>query len=72
MDIKLEIPKQDKIDVHLAQKLLFINNALENGWDVKKKNEKYIFSKLHEGKKEIYEDSYLCHFLRTNINIPIP
>ena len=49
--------------------MIFIYNALENGWYIKKHNDKYIFLKNHEGKKEVYLDSYLRTFLETNINI---
>ena len=37
--------------------LAFIYNGLNNGWTIKKQNSKYIFSKNHEGKKEIFSDS---------------
>lgn len=44
-------------------KILFIFNALEDGWTIKKRNNKYIFSK-HKGKtNEIYMDSFLQNFL---------
>ena len=49
--------------------MAFIYNALENGWDIKKNGDKYIFLKNHEGKKEVYLDSYLRKFLETNISI---
>ena len=49
--------------------MAFIYNALENGWDIKKTNDKYIFSKNHEGKKEVYLDSYLRQFIETNLSI---
>ena len=35
----------------ILQKMAFIYNALENGWQISKNNEKYIFLKNHEGKK---------------------
>ena len=74
MDINIQVTdKQDivdkqKIDSIFVQKLLFLYNALENGWELKKHNEKYIFTKLHEGKKEIFHDSYLHQFLENNLN----
>ncbi len=46
---------------------MFINNAIESGWTIKKKNDAYIFTKKHEGKKEIYSDNYLKKFLNENI-----
>ena len=47
----------------------FLYNAIEDGWDIKKLDNKYIFSKNHEQKKEVYLDSYLKTFLESNINI---
>ena len=35
------------------QQMLFINNAIDSGWAVKKRDNKYIFSKKHENKKEV-------------------
>ncbi|MAR51022.1 MAG: hypothetical protein CML42_07840 [Rhodobacteraceae bacterium] len=50
------------------QKMKFIYNALENGWAVKKKKDLYIFSKNHEGKKEVLLDEYLKRFMVTNMD----
>ena len=36
------------------QKMVFINNALEDGWSVKKKENSYIFTKKHENRQEIF------------------
>lgn len=49
--------------------MAFIYNALENGWKVKKNNDLYVFSKNHEGKKEVFLDSYLKKFVTSNLNI---
>lgn len=48
------------------QKMFFIYNALENGWNIKKKHEYYVFSKKHEGKKEILDEEYLSSFIKDN------
>jgi hypothetical protein len=48
--------------------MLFITNALENGWTIKKLNDSYIFTKKHEGKREVFQENYLETFLRTNLN----
>uniref|UniRef100_A0A6C0AZ97 Ryanodine receptor Ryr domain-containing protein n=1 Tax=viral metagenome TaxID=1070528 RepID=A0A6C0AZ97_9ZZZZ len=69
MNINLHVPDKIEIDNIIMQKMVFIYNALENGWDIKKNNEKYIFSKKHEGKKEVFLDSYLRQFLENNISI---
>jgi hypothetical protein len=51
------------------QKLYFINNAIDAGWAVKKRNEKYIFSKKHENKKEVYLETYLQKFIEENLKV---
>tara|TARA_B100001540_G_scaffold278078_1_gene265993 strand:- start:54 stop:275 length:222 start_codon:yes stop_codon:yes gene_type:complete len=51
------------------QKMALIYNALEDGWTVKKKENKYIFIKSHRGKKEVYLDDYLKKFMTENLDI---
>ena len=51
------------------QKMAFIYNALEKGWKVEKLLDKYIFTKPHEGKKEIFLDSYIGLFVRDNLKM---
>lgn len=69
MNINIQVPEKVEVDNLILQKMAFIYNALENGWDIKKTNDKYIFSKNHEGKKEVYLDSYLRQFIETNLSI---
>ena len=57
-----------KINIVQLQKMAFLYNALENGWMIKKKKNFYVFSKNHEGKKEVYLDSYLKRFMETNLD----
>jgi len=58
-----------KIDRIVFQKSMFIMNALENGWTVKKKNDKYIFLKKNENRQEIYQKEYLRNFIESNMNV---
>ena len=60
---------QLEIDQIKFQKMVFLYNALDNGWSIKKRNNSYIFSKNHEGKKEIFDESYLSIFMKDNMNI---
>jgi hypothetical protein len=53
------------------QKYSFIMNALENGWKVKKRKGSYIFTKKHEGRKEIFKEGYLESFIAENMNCHI-
>ena len=51
------------------QKMLFLYNAINEGWTIKKQKESYIFTKNHENKKEIFLDSYLVSFMKNNFDI---
>ena len=58
-----------QIDNIKFQKMMFLYNALNDGWTVKKKNGSYIFKKDHEGKKEVFLDTYLTTFMKDNLDI---
>lgn len=60
---------QNDIDNEKFAKIVFIYNALESGWSVQKNKESYIFKKKHGDKKEVFEDSYLNTFVKSNTNI---
>jgi hypothetical protein len=75
MDIKINLDSLKdlensnfKIDAIKFQKMLLLYNSIEQGWAVKKHNESYVFSKKHEGKKEVLEDTYLLKFMKTNLD----
>jgi hypothetical protein len=55
-----------QFDKKKFQKMLFLTNALEKGWSIKKINNKYIFRKKHENKKEIFQEDYLEKFIERN------
>ena len=57
------------IDKIKFQKMLFLYNALENGWNIRKKGDYYIFNKKHGGEKEIYLDKYITTFMKDNFEI---
>ena len=57
------------IDRVKFKKMLFMYNALEEGWAIKKKQEAFIFTKNHEGKKEVFLDSYLVGFMQSNFDL---
>ena len=75
MDIEINIAnsndenKQIEIDQLKFQKMVFLYNALDNGWSIKKRKDSYIFTKNHEGKKEIFDELYLSIFMKENVNI---
>ena len=47
--------------------MLLLFNSIERGWSVKKRNDSYVFTKNHEGKKEILSDTYLNNFMKSNL-----
>ena len=56
-----------KIDAIQFQKMVFMFNAIEDGWTLKKRHDSYVFTKNHEGKKEILHDNYLLEFMTKNM-----
>jgi hypothetical protein len=57
-----------KINAIQFQKMIFLYNALDDGWTIKKINDSYVFSKKHEGKKEVLREDYLLRFMKANID----
>jgi len=74
MDMKINLEslkdlENIKVDTIKFQKMIILFNSIEQGWSVKKKNESYVFTKHHENKKEVLEDSYLIKFMKTNLDL---
>ena len=77
MDIKINLDSLKdlennvdfKVDAIKFQKMLLLYNTIEQGWSEKKLNESYVFKKNHENKKEIYDDSYLLKFMKSNLDL---
>lgn len=72
MDIQIKINNANlNIDKQKIHKMVFLFNALENGWSIKKINKEYIFSKNHEGKREVYNEDYLENFIKDNSDMNV-
>ena len=70
MDIQIKVKSEDiKIESATFKKMVFLYNALNNGWSIKKRKGAYIFAKNHEGKKEVYDDDYLSMFMKENMDV---
>ena len=69
MNIDLNNFQKKEFNPIMLHKMAFLYNALENGWSIKKNNNAYIFTKNHEGKKEVYLDNYLKRFMKENFEI---
>ena len=75
MDVNIELfdddgnKKQFILNNNKFHKMIFIFNALEDGWTIKKRKKSYYLLKNHEGKKEIFLDTYLPTFMKENMDI---
>lgn len=68
MEIQLGEDSSPSIQMSKRQfkKMMFLYNALDEGWTVKKSQDAYIFTKKHENRREIFQENYLETFLATN------
>jgi hypothetical protein len=64
IEIKIEGEQGLEIDKLKFKKMVFMYNALDNGWSIKKKDNSYIFTKNHDKKKEIFDEKYLATFMK--------
>ena len=69
MDINLYLEKKYTIKNIQFQKMLLIYNAINDGWSVKKENNSYIFTKLHNNIKEVFKEEYLTSFMNKNFDV---
>lgn len=67
MELNEYFKNRKKISNIEQHKMIFIFNALENGWTIKKKNEKYIFKRKHNNKKEVFSEDFLKDFITKNL-----
>jgi hypothetical protein len=61
-----ELPSNIQMNKKQFQKMIFIMNALDQGWSVKKSQDSYIFTKKHENRREIFQENYLENFIIHN------
>ncbi len=61
--------KTSNIDRETLCKMTLIYNSLEKGWSVKKREKSYIFTKNHEGRKEVFSEDYLKRFMKGGLDI---
>jgi hypothetical protein len=67
MDIHVSLDNNMKIDKKLFTKMNFIYNAIEDGWTVSKRRDKYVFTRSHDKRREILSDDYLSAFIKSNL-----
>lgn len=71
MDTVITIGVNDtlKLEKKAFTKMSFVYNAINDGWTVRKKKDRYIFTKSHGGRKEVFDDTYLTSFIKSNMDI---
>ena len=69
--VPIQLPSNIKVDKATFQKMLFLTNAIDKGWTVKKSEDSYIFTKKHENRKEIFKENYLEQFLFSNFSTDV-
>jgi len=71
MDIVHALPSNDMttIDAPTFAKMSFVYNAVNDGWTVRKRKDKYVFVRPHDNRKEVFESAYLEAFIKTNMPI---
>ena len=70
MKIHIDITNVNEIDSITMKKMAFFYNALQDGWSIKKiKGDKYVFTKNHEGRKEIFDSSFLTELITTHMDL---
>jgi hypothetical protein len=68
--IFVEVPSINSAKPNSTQikKMIFVMNALEKGWSVKKRAQEYIFTKKHENRREVFLENYLETFVQSNFD----
>ena len=70
MDICIDVSNSKEIDSMTMKKMAFFYNAIQDGWSIKRtKGDKYVFTKNHEGRKEVFDGSYLTEFIKSNMDM---
>jgi hypothetical protein len=70
MDIYIDVSNSKEIDSMTMKKMAFFYNAIQDGWSIKRtKGDKYVFTKNHEGRKEVFDGSYLTEFIKSNMDM---
>ncbi len=67
IDISTKKDFLESLDSNIISKMVFLYNAVNDGWKIEKRDGLYIFRKKHENKEEIYSDEYLENFVSNNL-----
>lgn len=69
MDVHVPLGNNIKIDKKMFAKMNFIYNAIEDGWTVNKRQDKYVFTHPHDKRREVLSEDYLTTFIKTNLTL---
>ena len=69
MDVHVPLGNNIKIDKKMFAKMNFIYNAIEDGWTVHKRQDKYVFTHPHDKRREVLSEDYLSTFIKTNLTL---
>ena len=69
MDISYSLPNNIQVDKKTYTKMNFIYNAVNDALNITKKKNSYVFTKRHDGKKEVFTEKFLDTFVQTNLNM---
>ena len=69
MHISYSLPNNIQIDKKTFTKMNFLYNAIHEGWTVTKQKNKYVFTKRHDGRKEVFSENFLDAFVQTNLTV---
>ena len=67
-EIYVHLNNNNNINDKQLKIMIFLMNALEKGWCIKKRKDQFIFTKKHEGKKEVFSNEYLLTFMKENLS----
>jgi hypothetical protein len=66
IDVSAVIRPFIEMEAKQYHKIMFIQNALNDGWTIKKQQNSYVFTKKHENLREVFQESYLEKFILKN------
>jgi len=66
MDLAEYLSRPDTIQDDTVKQMMFLYNAIQDGWTVTKKQQVYVFTKKHRGKKEYFSEEFLSTFVKKN------
>lgn len=64
-----ETPCIASYDTHTCAQMMFVFNAIQNGWSVRKEKDQFVFSKHHRESREVLDRGYLDTFLAANVDV---